>query len=778
MASDQSMIAESPAASEAPLSLAARLVRWADRVGLGRKLAIALATAAGAAGIATYAALTGSSPFGTEPHTILILLNLDLVLFLLLASIVARRLVQVWIERRRGSVGSRLHTRLVMLFSVVAVTPAVIVSVFSAVFFTLGVQTWFSNQVRTALEASLAVAEAYLQEHQQTIRGDLLAMAQDINRSAPRLISNPELFERTVATQSRLRSLSEATVFDSSGRIIARYSSLGFSLFDEPIPVTAIQQAERGEAVILTGENDDRLRAVIRLDRFVDVYLYVGRFVEPGVLNHIERTRGAFARYQMLEGQRSSIEITFAMVFVVVALLLLMAAIWVGLTFATRMARPISELVSAAERVRAGDLSSRVVEGAASDEIGTLSRAFNRMTEQLSSQREGLVQANRQLDERRHFIETVLEGVSSGVLGLDREGCLNLPNRSASELLGVDLEARPGERLDALIPETAALLERARVRPGQVATGQIETSRGSSRHTLLVRIAAERRGGETYGFVVTFDDITELLSAQRKAAWADVARRIAHEIKNPLTPIQLAAERLRRKYLKEIHSDPDTFAACTETIVRQVGDIGRLVDEFSAFARMPAPVMKRENLAKICRQAIFLQGHAHAGIEFVPDLGDEPVEIACDSRQLGQALTNLLQNAVEAIEGRDAPPPGAPPLPRGRVEIRVSADAENAAIAVADNGRGLPADPRDRLTEPYVTTREKGTGLGLAIVRKIMEDHQGELRLSDREQGGAVVELVFPRRDPGAAASPAGPGAEDEAQPNEDGSGRARIHGA
>jgi two-component system nitrogen regulation sensor histidine kinase NtrY len=752
---------------------------WAERFGLARKAAIALATAAGAAGIVTYAALTGSSPFGTEPHTILILLNVDLALFLLLVAVVARRLVQVWIERRRGSVGSRLHTRLVMLFSVVAVTPAVIVSVFSAVFFSLGVQAWFSSQVKTALGASLAVAQAYLHEHQQTIRGDILAMAQDINRTAPLLIGNQARFERTVATQARLRALSEATVFDSSGRVIARYSSLSFSLFNEGVPVSAIQQAERGEPVILTSDNDDRMRALIKLDRFVDVYLTVGRFVEPGVLNHIERTRGAVAQFQKLEGQRSSIEITFAMVFVVVALLLLMAAIWVGLTFATRLAKPISELVSAAERVRAGDLTSRVVEGDADDEVGTLSRAFNRMTEQLGSQREGLVQANRQLDERRHFIETVLEGVSSGVLGLDQEGRLNLPNRAASDLLGINLDGRQGQKLDGLIPETAGLLERARARPGQIAAEQIEIARDGGRRTLLVRVAADRLGGETYGYVATFDDITELLSAQRKAAWSDVARRIAHEIKNPLTPIQLAAERLRRKYLKEISSDPDTFVACTDTIVRQVGDIGRLVDEFSAFARMPAPTMKRDDLVRIARQALFMQGNANPAIAFEAELGEGPVEVSCDNRQIGQALTNLLQNAVEAIEGRDPPADGAPPLAPGRVTVTLRRDGGRIVLSVADNGRGLPAEVRHRLTEPYVTTREKGTGLGLAIVRKIMEDHDGELRLLDGPAGGAVVELVFPNPSDaeGLAVDPAARISEQGRDMIEEGAEKAKAHG-
>jgi two-component system nitrogen regulation sensor histidine kinase NtrY len=748
------------------IRLGSRLAHWARRVGLGRKAAIALTVAALASAIATYGALTDSPLASADPRQILILLNLDLVLFLALAAIVARRLVQVWVERRRGSVGSRLQTRMVVLFSLVALTPAIIVSVFSGLFFSLGVQAWFSERVRTALNASMSVAEAYLKEHQQTIRGDILAMANDLNRAAPLIADDPQRFRQFVATQARLRALGEATVFDSSGRILARYNNLGLSLFDEPVPLRAVEQAQLGEPVLLTSGADDRIRAIVKLDRYVDAFLYVGRFVEPGVIAHIERTKAAFAQYQKMEGQRSSIEVTFTMMFVLVALMLLMAAIWVGMVFATRLTRPISGLVSAAERVRAGDLSARVEEGAASDEIGTLARAFNRMTEQLGSQRDGLVEANRLIDERRHFMETVLEGVSSGVLGLDADGRIDLANRAAAELLGATRDALVGRALDEVMPKASELLDRARRRPSQLTEGQVVIGRQTGPQTLLVRIGAERVGERPRGYVATFDDVTELLAAQRKAAWSDVARRIAHEIKNPLTPIQLAAERLRRKYLPEIKADPDTFTACTDTIVRQVGDIGRLVDEFSSFARMPAPVMKRVDIVRLCRESMFMFVNAHRAIEFVRRLPDRPIELACDARQVSQAMTNLLKNAVEAIEGRA--PQDDTPLPKGRIEVAVGSEEGRVVVSVADNGCGLPEAQRDRLTEPYFTTREKGTGLGLAIVRKIMEDHGGQLRLNDREGGGCVIRLVF-----AAEADAVGGEAETTPKPVEQG-----VHGA
>jgi two-component system, NtrC family, nitrogen regulation sensor histidine kinase NtrY len=379
-----------------------------------------------------------------------------------------------------------------------------------------------------------------------------------------------------------------------------------------------------------------------------------------------------------------------------------------------------------------------------------LSRAFNRMTYQIQSQQRELLEANRQLDDRRRFTETVLSGVSAGVIGLDRDGRINLPNRSASALLGADLDLSIGEDLAEVVPETADLLNAAARRPDRRAQGQVQLVRNNSTRTLFVRIAAEQDETGITGFVVTFDDITELLSAQRKAAWADIARRIAHEIKNPLTPIQLSAERLRRKYLREIKKDADTFRICTDTIIRHVEDIGRLVDEFSSFARMPAPVLKPEDLTTIVEQAVFLQRTAHPDIVFETRFSGRPITLRCDGRLVSQALINIVKNAVESIEGRIVE---GNPEPQGWIAVTATDADGRVSIAVEDNGRGLPRQHRERLTEPYVTTRTKGTGLGLAIVKKIMEDHQGELLLEDREAGGARVALVF-AGDPHPAARP------------------------
>ena len=719
-----------------------RLKQWVARVRLSRKLAGTLAVAALVSVLATAGALTGSGPFGPDPRTILVLLNVNLVLILVLSALVLRRLVELWIERRRGSAGSRLHVRLAALFSVVAVAPVILVALFSALFLNLGIESWFSERVRTALDESLLVAEAYLAEHKQVIRADVLAMAQDINRVALHLRNNPVRFNNLVATQAALRSLTEAMVFRRDGRILAR-TGLTFSLSMGPVPESAIDEADDGGVVILTSDSEDRVRAMVRLDGFVDSYLFVGRFVEPTVIGHTTRAQDAVSQYKRLEGQRSGIQITFSLVFSVVALLLLLVAVWVGLTVATRLVRPISGLVAAAEQVRAGNLKARVPEGKEDDEIGILSRAFNRMTGQLEGQRRELIEANRQIDARRRFTESVLSGVSAGVIGLDAHGKIELPNRSALELLESTTSALVGRMLSEAVPEMTSLMTQAETRPERRASGQVTVVRGGRARTLQVRISAERRADETEGFVVTFDDISALVVAQRAAAWSDVARRIAHEIKNPLTPIQLSAERLKRKYQREISSDPKIFASCTDTIVRRVADIGRMVDEFSAFARIPAPVLKYEDVVVVARETMVLHDVAHPEISFESHFPAHPVRVRCDRRQLAQALTNLFQNAIDSIGSRDLPS-AEKDSGAGKIIVSIKEDEGGVIIDVADNGRGLPVEERERLLEPYVTTRAKGTGLGLAIVKKIMEDHGGELALYDRRSGGARIRLILP----------------------------------
>ena len=733
------MTAAAESASQARLAGA---LRWATRVGLSRKLAIALTGGAVVSGIATYTALTGSMSLeGTDPDTIFILLNIDLVLLLMLGALVANRLVRLWIARRKGSAGARLQGRMVGMFSIIAVAPAIIVAVFSATFFNLGVQSWFNERVRTALERSLAISEAYLRDHRDFIRADILSMVATLNRQSPAVLDSGEALSRVVDALARERSLAEAIILRGDGKVLAR-SQLSFVLEFDAIENSALRRAAEGRVVIMTSDASDRVRALARIDAMLGAFLYIGRFVDSTVLNHMLRLSKAVSDYRALESRRSGIQITFTLLYVIVALMLLFAAVWMGLMFSNHLIRPISALVGAAERVRQGDLTVRVAEGAEGDEIANLSRAFNRMTGQLDEQRTDLVEANQQIDNRRRFTEAVLFGVSAGVIGLDDRGHVFLPNRSALTLLDCDAEALVGLRLEEAIPEMAALMSDLRLGRQSLVQDQVSLVRGGRARELLVRISAQ--GGD--GYVVTFDDLTELVRAQRAAAWTDVARRVAHEIKNPLTPIQLAAERLRRKFAASVDDPDQVFDSSIDTIVRQVAVIRGMVDEFSAFARMPAPVFNEEDMAAIVEDAVALQRPAHPEITFEVRKRTTTPRLRCDSRQISQAMTNLLQNAIDAIDGRVAAPGEA--LADGRITVCIDGGAgDGLTVSVSDNGRGLPDDPaqRGRLTEPYVTTRDSGTGLGLAIVKKIMEDHLGELSLAGRSAGGAVAELRFPR---------------------------------
>lgn len=706
-------------------------------------------------GILTYMALSEVPPFGNDTGTVIWLLNLDLILLILLIGVIARRIISVWTGHRRGIAGSRLHMRLAFTFSLIAALPAVIMTIFSAVFLYYGVQTWFSDRIRTAVTESEAVAEAYLQEHHQVIRADILAMANDISRQAVLLSTNQDAFDHVMKSQLFVRNLSEAIVLDRSGRVLSE-AGFTFTLSFERVPDALFDKADAGEVALVTDTNDDRLRALVKLDNFLDSYLYVGRMVDSTVLRHLSDTKQAVAAYKQLEQHYSDLQVKITMIFTVVALVLLLSAMWGGMIFARYLVAPIAALTTAADRIRAGDLTARVEDTERGDEFDHLGRAFNRMTTQLEEQRNELITANRQLDQRRRFTETVLAGVSSGVMGVDAKGMVTIANSSAANIFEHKPEELAGKNVHDVLPEIMELLAAARSKPGKVTQGEVPYSRrDETRRTLLVRIAIEMVGDEDKGAILTFDDITELQSAQRKAAWADVARRIAHEIKNPLTPIQLSAERLKRKYLKQITEDPEIFSQCTDTIIHHVEDIGRMVNEFSAFARMPLPVFKEEDIIRHVRDMTTLQQQAHPEIDIamLNLAGYGPaLRMDFDSQQIRQAFTNIIQNAIDSITAR---------IERegigGKILILLSRRADNGeiVISVIDNGLGLPkGEEAGHLMEPYVTTRETGTGLGLAIVKKIMEDHNGALILGQTDGiksmpgwedfGGACVSLILP----------------------------------
>ena len=690
-------------------------------------------------GVSSYALLTGqrAPAAGFAPSTVTLLLVANLVPLMALIVLIARRLAILLSNRRRGLAGAQLHVRLVALFAAIAAVPTLLVVVFASLLFQFGVQFWFSDRAKTVLDNADQVAQAYVAENKARLVDDITALGRDVRGYALDYGVTSKSFGDGLAFQVAARNLTEAAVFAPGPRGMTVVAAVGVdpALLAKRITTRDLLEA-RGGVAHVTASSGDRIEAVIRIDPKLERYVYVSRKVDPQVLNQVARTQNALSEYKSLIERSRALQWRFNLILMVLSLVILAVAIWFALWLANRLVTPIGELAFAAERVGAGDLDARVpVRGGASDEIGTLSRAFNRMTGQLKAQQAALVRANAQLDSRRQFTEAVLSGVSAGVMSIDGDGHIRLANESAAALLETRPGALAGRALAEAVPELAQLLDTA-VAQGD-ASGEVRIVRGTETQTLAVQIAVER--GARRSYVLTFDDISAQLADQRRAAWADVARRIAHEIKNPLTPIQLSAERLQRKYGRQIADDPETFASLTGTIVRQVGDLRRMVDEFSSFARMPKPVYRPEPVLDIVRQTMFMQEVAHPAVTFTLAVSDTLPLLVCDRRQIAQALTNLLKNAAEAVETRLE----TAAQPRGAIELAVAAGRRELTITISDNGIGLPAEHRDRLTEPYVTTRARGTGLGLAIVKKIVEEHDGSLDLADNPGGGSVARLRF-----------------------------------
>ena len=724
------------------------------RVARTSTLSYVLLAASLVAVVVTYLILTGSTPIEpTAPGVQLYLIIIDAFFLLALAALVIGRLVQMWMARR-SSAGSRLHGRLVSIFSLIAVIPVVLTAGAAAVTINLAMEAWFSGGVRSVVDNSIAMAEAYQRDQKKIAQSDTLAMAFDFGSSFGILGSetDPLKFDEFLTRQIRARQLPGASIFDAAGKEVSSARLMVIAID----PPTQEEKEGSGSGDPVVTISPEGARAVSRLDPAGSLFLVTMRDVNKEVLEYQLSTQEAAANYTKLQRDRDDVQATFVLMYGIVAFLILFAAIWIGLGVANRLVTPIGRLIGAAERVSEGDLAARVMLADDDDELASLGRAFNRMTSQLQSQRNELVESHRLAEQRRNFTEAVLSGVSAGVVGLDGQGKADVLNRSALTLLSASRDDVVGHDLGQVVPEVADLVHQAINGIESRVQGQIDITRGGKTRNLTVTVTRERASEDERGYVVTFDDITDLIMAQRTSAWADVARRIAHEIKNPLTPIQLSAERLRRKYKKEIATDPDVFEQCTQTIIRQVGDIGRMVDEFSSFARMPQPVMRDEDIGELIRHAVFLQRVALPQITFALLTPDEPTHVECDGRLVSQALTNVLKNAGEAVRakfGREGDEEQQL-AEGGRIEIRLLQDAARVSIEIVDNGVGLPKEDRNRLTEPYVTKRVKGTGLGLAIVKKIMEDHKGALTLDDAppkdetgatRESGALVRLTFPR---------------------------------
>ena len=698
--------------------------------------------------VATFLALGSFNQNATSPVLRLILLA-DLIYVLVIAALVLARVMRLIADRRSKSAGSRLHLRLSGVFMLIALIPTVLVAVFAVLSINIGLEGWFSDRVRSVVGSSLSAAQAYEAVQRDDLAADVVTLSGYLNDAKRKSTFLRDDQLRPLLSQAQAviqRGLKEAYLVDGTGTLKTRGERSYLFDFEAPSP-EQLKLATDGNTVLIPDWSNNEFRALILLETYPDRYLYVTRTVDGSILSLLDETQETVQLYNQLESERGRLLFNFGLIYLGFALILILAAVWLGLWFAERLSRPVGRLAGAAERVGGGDLDVQVTEEEGDDEIASLGRLFNQMTRQLKGQREALLESNAQTETRRRLFDSVLSNVTAGVIGLDSDGDIDFVNRAAERLLDLS-----GGQVDTAIatavPEFAALFDRLRDGTGIAVQEEVRLTRKGKLESLLVRMSTRLgEGDDLEGFVVAFDDVTDLVSAQRMAAWGDVARRIAHEIKNPLTPIQLSAERIKRKFATQVR-DHEDLEQLTDVIVRQTNDLRRIVDEFSKFARMPEPDRRDCDLADLVRGAVLLQENGQPGVRFVKAIPKDALQLELDATMIGQALTNLIKNAGEAIETYQEKSKKTDFHPEIRVTLET--DDREAVIRIMDNGTGLPPD-RARLFEPYVTTREKGTGLGLPIVKKIIEEHGGTLALLDapvfdgNDHPGAMAEIRLPR---------------------------------
>ena len=700
--------------------------------------------------LASYLILTGLTSIAPRNEVVIRALAVNVVLILAMIAVIAWQAVGLRQAWRQRIPGARLHTRIVGLFSVVAALPALLLAIAATTTFSRAIDGNFAGRIRLIVDNSYDVAKEYVEEHGKIIRTDIVNMVRDIDGAADTVKDDPDAFQKLLIGQAGLRDLQSAYVIDADGvpSVLAiEDAKLPYLV---PSPET-IKQADAGQVPVVMPTGEYRVAAIAKLEKFPGRYLYVSRGLSAKVIGHLERTEQNVDEYKELRKRRGGLKFAHGLIYFMISMTSLLAAVWAGMWFAARFVAPIRRLIAGAQEVSRGNLDVALPEKRGEGDLRRLSETFNHMTRELKGQQDALVSANSQLTERRNFMEAVLSGVSAGVIGLDGQDRVTLLSRSAEKLLGITGDAAAGRPLAEVIPEfSPALTERDDA--GIKAKGQHEIKKqvGDDERTFAVKITRERAstGGGNVGSVVTFDDVSELVQAQRTSAWADVARRIAHEIKNPLTPIQLSAERLRNKFGKQVNDNRELFDTLTQTIERQTGQIKNMVDEFASFARMPQPQMAEGDLRAPVQEQVILFRESNKDIDFTLDLPPMPVKARFDPRLISQVVTNLVKNATEAIEGFGEAQ-GRPKGYKGAIDVRLVAESDRASIDVIDNGIGLPKQNRARLLEPYMTTRAKGTGLGLAIVQKIVEQHGGTIALEDApltatRTRGAMLRVVLP----------------------------------
>ena len=694
--------------------------------------------------------LLGLTPLAPDPPVVIASVVLNALFIIGLIFLIVREIGRLWKARQKGRAAARLHVRIVVLFSIVAITPAILVAIFASLTLNVGLDRWFSIRTQSIVSNSMNVARAYVMENAAYLQGQTLSMANDLERNRVLFSLDRNGFVELMTRQARGRGMLGAFLLREDGSVMVQ-ANIKTENPLPPVPKDALASSIKGQPTLIPPGGTNLVGAIMQLKDISGAHLYTIRAVDPKVMKAMREVEDNSAEYKSMEAGRTSLQVAFAVLYLGFALIVLLAAIWTAIAVADRIVRPIRMLIGAADSVATGNLDVVVPVRQADGDVGSLSRTFNKMISEIRSQRDEILEAKDEVDDRRRFIEAVLSGVTAAVIGVEEDRRITIVNPSAEILLGRGAEQLIGKRLPDIAPEVDAVLSEAAGRARADFRKQIDLVRSGKERTLSVQVTREETHDKSDSYVITLDDITDLVIAQRSTAWADVARRIAHEIKNPLTPIQLSAERIRRRFGKLVSdADRPVFDQCTDTIVRQVGDIGRMVDEFSAFARMPKPTKQETDLRDILRDAMFLREMGTSHIQFEREVTDEPQMGLFDGRMLGQAFGNLIKNAAESIEsvaGEDG-------RGEGRILARSGYDADHDqyTVDIIDNGRGLPVENRHRILEPYMTMREKGTGLGLAIVKKIIEEHGGQLELHDApaefDHGrGAMIRVLLPRRE-------------------------------
>ena len=693
----------------------------------------------------SFAILVGVTPITPDSTTTLALIGINAVFVLILVGLIVIEIQRIAMARKRGKAASRLHVRIVTMFALVAALPALLVAIVASITLDIGLDRWFQIRTAAIVNSSLSIAEAYVQENARNLQGTTLSMANDLEKNRTLYGLDRSGFLDFMGRQAQLRALAHAALISADGSFVMRAKTGADFAMPEP-PAVAVQTAADGKPVLIEPKTRNIVGAIIKLHEIDGLYLYTIRLVDPEVIKARQIVTANTEEYRDLGANRRTTQIAFALLYLGLTLIVVLSAIWTGIAVADRIVRPIRQLIGAADEVATGNLDVSVPVRQSDGDVGAFSETFNNMLLELKSQRNEILAAKDVIDERRRFSEAVLSGVTAGVIGVDPYGRITIVNPSAEEMLRISSSESLGQNLSIMLPHVGRVFEIGRKSGGTVYREQVTFYRTGAERTFNVQVTVEESESEVgdKSYVVTIDDITDLVAAQRTSAWADIARRIAHEIKNPLTPIQLSAERIRRRYGKVITEDREVFDQCTETIIRQVGDIGRMVDEFSAFARMPKPEMKVIDVREPLREASFLVEVSRADIAFEREVTHGPFKGTFDSRLMAQAFGNVIKNAAEAIEVAERQTEKY-----GVIKLRARRDSNSIRIDVIDNGKGLPRENRQRLLEPYMTTREKGTGLGLAIVKKIVEDHGGILELHDapadfHDGRGAMISMILP----------------------------------